>query len=80
MRTTIKLKDEYRAKLLEIAAGRGERGFSRIIEEAVALYLKSTAADAERRRAALRLRGRLSKKDADFLRAATTALRESWGR
>ncbi len=78
MRTTIELKDEYRAKLLEIAARRGEKGFSRIVEEAVALYLESMADDEERRQSALRLRGSLGKKDADLLRAATASIRESW--
>jgi metal-responsive CopG/Arc/MetJ family transcriptional regulator len=78
MRTTIELKDEYRAKLLQIAARRGEKGFSKLIDEAVDLYLKTVAADEEQRQQALLLQGCLGKKDADQLRAATTALRESW--
>jgi hypothetical protein len=78
MRTTIELKSESRARLLEIAARRGEKGFSRLINQAVDLYLETAAADGERRRAALSLRGRLGKEEAGELRAATTALRESW--
>jgi len=78
MRTTIELKNESRAKLLEVAATRGEKGFSRLINEAVDLYLKTAAADRERRRAALSLRGRLGNEEARALRTATAALRESW--
>jgi hypothetical protein len=78
MRTTIELKDEYRAKLLELAARRGEKGFSRIIEQAVAAYLKAAAANEELRQRALGLQGVLGKREAEKLRAATAALRESW--
>ncbi len=78
MRTTIELKDEYRAKLLEIAALRGEKGFSKIIEEAVAVYLEAAAANEQLRQRALSLRGILGEDEAGELRAAAMALRESW--
>lgn len=78
MRTTIELDDEHRARLLEIAARRGEKGFSRIIGEAVDAYLASLEASARSRRAALRLRGSLPADEARRLREETTALRESW--
>ena len=78
MRTTIELKDESRARLLEIAATRGDKGFSKVINEAVALYLDTAAAGAERRDAALAVRGCLSDAEARELRTATKALRESW--
>jgi predicted transcriptional regulator len=78
MRTTIELKDDYRGRLLALAASRGEKGFSKIIGEAVEMYLKSVVADEERRDLALVLRGRMGKKEAEELRRATTELRESW--
>jgi predicted DNA-binding protein len=78
MRTTIEIKDEHRARLLELAARRGEKGFSGLVAEAVELYLESLARDEERRRAALRLRGSLSEGDAGELRRATRSVRESW--
>jgi len=78
VRTTIELKDEHRARLLEIAARRGAKGFSALIEEAVELYLEAADASEARRKAALALRGRLSPRDANGLRAAAAALRESW--
>jgi hypothetical protein len=35
MRTTIEMKDEHRAALLEMAAQRGLKGFSVLVEDAV---------------------------------------------
>jgi predicted transcriptional regulator len=78
MRTTIELKDESRAKLLEMAARRREKGFSAIIDEALDLYLRAAEAGEDRRRTALALRGRLGAREADRLRSAAAALRESW--
>jgi predicted transcriptional regulator len=78
MRTTIELKDESRAKLLAMAARRGEKGFSTIIDEAVDLYLRAQEAGETRRRTALTLRGTLGAREAGRLRALTSALRESW--
>ena len=77
-RTTVELKDESRARLLEIAARRGEKGLSRLVNEAVELYLEPAAADQVRRQAALSLRGRLGDKEARELRVATMTRRESW--
>lgn len=48
MRTTIELPDEQRAKLLELAARRGEKGFSKLVQEAVAEYLADAAHDEGR--------------------------------
>ncbi|NPV28994.1 MAG: hypothetical protein HPY58_04910 [Firmicutes bacterium] len=39
MRTTIELSNEKRAKLLAIAARRGLRGYSQLINEALDFYL-----------------------------------------
>jgi predicted transcriptional regulator len=78
VRTTIELKDEHRARLLELAARRGQKGFSDVLAEAIETYLDSLAKDEERRQTALRLRGSLTKKEADDLLAATRSLRGSW--
>ena len=39
MRTTIRLADESRDTLLSIAQERGDKGVSRVVEEAVSFYL-----------------------------------------
>jgi hypothetical protein len=78
MRTTIELKDEQRARLLELAARRGEKGFSSVIGEAIDAHLRRIDAGDETRAAARRARGSLSRKEADQLRRTATELRESW--
>ncbi|HEV3077832.1 MAG TPA: hypothetical protein VHB47_25675 [Thermoanaerobaculia bacterium] len=78
MRTTIELKDEHRAKLLELAARRGEKGFSEVLAEAIEIYLEALSRDEKNRHGALRLRGSLGEAEADELCQATRSLRESW--
>lgn len=78
MRTTIEIKDEHRAKLLELAARRGEKGFSRLVGEAIERYLESLEDEEQAREEALALRGALSDEQADELEASVGALRESW--
>ncbi|CAN5640191.1 hypothetical protein BH23GEM11_BH23GEM11_03960 [soil metagenome] len=39
MRATIELRNDQHARLLQLAAERGEKGFSSLIREAVDLYL-----------------------------------------
>lgn len=78
MRTTVELSDEIRAKLLELAARRGERGFSALVEEAVAGYLEQ---EEERRRRAEEARsvlGAMEEEDAAELEASVRRLRERW--
>ena len=78
MRTTIEMTDEHRAALLELAARRGLKGFSSLVEDAIASYLVAETARHDKRRAASRLRGVLSKDDVRALRARTAALRDEW--
>lgn len=78
MRTTIEIKPEHRARLLELAARRGEKGFSSVIGEAVEFYLENVAKKNRLTRRALRLRGKLTADEADHLRRYTAALREHW--
>lgn len=78
MRTTIDLPDSLRAKLVEIAARRGEKGFSGLVAEAVTRYLADLdAREALTRRAASAL-GTLNDEDAEALRTAVRELRERW--
>jgi predicted CopG family antitoxin len=78
MRTTIEIRDEHRAKLLELAARRGEKGFSDILAEAIETYLGSLSRTEEKRKVALSLRGSLTDEEAAELRSATRAIRDSW--
>jgi hypothetical protein len=78
MRTTIEIGEEQRAQLLTLAARRGEKGFSNLIREALALYLDAYARADDTRRRALLLRGALGEKDAQRLRQDTASIRGSW--
>jgi len=78
MRTTIEITDEHRARLLELAARRGAKGFSSIVADALESHLRHLAARDEARKHALRLKGTLSQKEADRLRTDARELRESW--
>ena len=78
MRTTIEMKDEHRAALLEIAARRRLKGFSALVEDAVASYLKADAARKARSRDALALKGSLSRAEGERFRREAAELRRSW--
>ena len=78
MRTTIDLPDEQRAKLLELAAKRGEKGFSTLVQEAVAVYLEQHAMGGDRVKRALLLRGAMRGDEGDKLLEATQEARKTW--
>ncbi|MEM7482550.1 MAG: hypothetical protein AAF481_15345 [Acidobacteriota bacterium] len=78
MRTTVELTDKQRAKLLELAARRGEKGFSGILQEALEQYFRI---DEERNRKvskAIRALGSLAPADADALEQEVQAVRQAW--
>ena len=72
------MKPEHRARLLELAASRGEKGFSGVVAEAVELYLEAQGGFEQAIRNALALKGCLKESDAEELRARTVALRADW--
>ena len=78
MRTTVELSDQHRARLLELAAERGEKGFSRIVQEAVERYLLEQGSRRDRIDEALKLQGSLGKAAADALEQSVKIARSSW--
>jgi hypothetical protein len=78
MRTTVEITDEQRAKLLQEAARRGEKGFSSIIQEALDHYFETAAERRARVELARQAIGRLSAEDADRLEKEIRDLRRSW--
>ncbi len=78
MRTTIEIPDAQRAKLLEVAARRGEKGFSRLVQEALTLYLDEIAARERRVDQAVEAIGSLDDEDAKELRESVRQIRERW--
>ena len=78
MRTTVEITDAQRAGLLELAARRGEKGFSRLVQEAVDRFLADEHAGKGRVEAALALEGSMTAEAADGLTASIARLRRSW--
>ena len=78
MRTTVEIPDGQRARLLELAARRGEKGFSRLVQEAVEHLLAENDSRDIRVRAALALEGSMDAKAADELAASVEHIRSNW--
>jgi len=78
VRTTVEITDEQRGRLLELAAQRGEKGFSRLVQEALDRYLAEEAGDRRALKEALGVLGSLSDEAADGLESRVRELRSSW--
>jgi len=78
VRTTIEMNPEHRARILELAASRGDKGFSAVVAEALDLYLDAGNGRANAIRAALALKGSMREADAADLLARTRAVRANW--
>ncbi len=78
MRTTVEIKDEYRTRLLQIAAERGEKGFSHVVNEALKRYFDQLGDRSELTRRALGTLGTLDEHEADELEREVVKLRKRW--
>lgn len=78
MRTTIEITDEQRSKLLAIAASRGMKGFSGLVQQALDEYLARLEARRELVEEALTAMGSLDDGEAADLSGACADLRGSW--
>ena len=78
MRTTIELRDDQRARLLEMAAREGRKGFSHLIQEAVDRFLEEEEGRREEVAEALAMVGSFTPEDAQAFRERTRALRDRW--
>ena len=80
MRTTIEISDEHRARLLELAARRGKKGFSFLVREAIEHYLatEDAAEGQSEADAAIAVLGTLSDEEAERLEDTRRELRKSW--
>jgi hypothetical protein len=78
MRTTIDMKPEHRVRILELAARRGEKGFSTVVAEALELYLADQRGRTHSIQKALALKGSMSETEASGLLAQTRKIRANW--
>ena len=78
MRTTVEISDTQRAKLLELAAQRGETGFSRLVRQALEQFLDAEATRMARVNDAVSAIGSLTDAQADRLRDEAARVRATW--
>jgi hypothetical protein len=74
VRTTIEMKPELRARVLELAASRGEKGLSAVVAAALELYLAAQKRTNAIQRA-LSLKGSMKDAEASRLEARTRWIR-----
>lgn len=78
MRTTIELNEKQRAELLKLAAERGLKGFSQLIQEALNSYLKQREEKKKIIKAALKLKGSFAGEEGEAFEACIKAIRGKW--
>ena len=78
MRTTVEITDEQRARLLDLAARRGEKGFSKLVQEALDRFMDEVEQNDRRVRDALSVLGKLDEKGARELEGTIEHLRQTW--
>lgn len=77
MRTTVEISDKHRSALLSLAAQKGLRGYSKLIEEAIDCYIASQSNSTEIKNNILVMKGSW-KKDSGQIKTNIRELRENW--
>ena len=77
MRTTIEISDEHRSALLSIAAKKGLRGYSKIIEEAIDNYINNQSKSTDIKNSVIAMKGTWEK-DTDQIKNNIKELRKNW--
>lgn len=72
------MRTERRARILELAANEGKKGFSGVVAEALDLHLADQKDREKASREALALKGSMSEADAAGLLAETRKIRANW--
>ncbi|MBN1906701.1 MAG: hypothetical protein JW927_16580 [Deltaproteobacteria bacterium] len=77
IRTTIEISDNHRSSLLSIAAQKGLRGYSKIIEDALEHYIKEQGKNIELKNNILAMKGSW-RNEAEEIKANIKELRKNW--
>lgn len=80
MRTTIEISNKHRGKLLSLAAQRGLRGYSRLIEEALEYYFKHYTKSEEMKKDLLKMKGSWKAEETGKVEKRINDLRQNWNR
>jgi len=78
MRTTIEISNKHRSILLSLAAQKGLRGYSRIIQEALDYYIVHKTKASEKKMDILKMKGSWKAEETKESRSKLTELRENW--
>jgi hypothetical protein len=78
MRTTIEISDKNRGILLSLAAQRGLRGYSSLIEEALDFYIEHRLKNAAEKIEILKMKGSWKTGETKRIKANLNQLRENW--
>jgi len=78
VRTTIEMKPKHRARILELAANRGEKGFSTVVAEALERYFEAQGGRTNAIQRALALKGSMRETEAAALLSRTQGIRANW--
>ncbi len=78
MRTTIELSNEHRSSLHSMAARRGLRGYSKLIQEAVDLYIQRMTTKEDAPKDLLAMRGTWDKQEAREFQRRLKEIRKNW--
>ncbi len=78
MRTTIELTNDHRSCLHSLAARRGLRGYSMLIQEAIDLYIKEMTGKEGKAEHLLKMRGTWNEEEARKFRNRLREIRKNW--
>ena len=78
MRTTVELSNDHRSSLHSLAARRGLRGYSKLIQEAVDLYIQEMTAKEGGAKDVLQMRGSWNKEEARKFQKKLKGIRKNW--
>ena len=78
MRTTIELSDDHRGALHSLAAKRGLRGYSKLIEEAIDFYIKEKVKRGDEVKDVLKMKGTWREEEARRVRKRLEEVRQNW--
>ena len=78
MRTTIEISDKHRGILLSLAAQKGLRGYSSIIQEALDYYIAHQTEAAETKKDILKMKGSWKTAETKKIVSKLNELRENW--
>jgi predicted transcriptional regulator len=78
MRTTIELSDDHRSALHSLAARRGLRGYSKLIQEAIDFYIKEKVKRRDGIKHLLKMRGTWSEEEAKKFRKRLKEIKRNW--